>query len=61
MLSVIKITPDFRQAITDSWPMSMDDSDARKEEGWKPKYDLSSLTSAMIKNPRPVAQEIEMV
>ncbi|PCH99555.1 MAG: NAD-dependent epimerase [Flavobacteriaceae bacterium] len=57
----ISYAPDFRQAIADSWPMSMDDSDARKDWNWKPKYDLSSLTEDMIKNLKPAAQEIEMV
>ena len=41
--------PDFRQAIADSWPMSIDDSAARKEWGWKPKYDLSMMTKDMLK------------
>ncbi len=40
--------PDFRQAIADSWPKSIDDSAARKEWGWKPKYNLSSMTKDML-------------
>ena len=40
--------PDFRQAIADSWPQSIDDSAARKEWGWKPAYDLSSMTKDML-------------
>lgn len=51
--------PDFKmryelnpicQAIADSWPNSMDDSCAREEWGWKPEYDLDSMTVDMIKN-----------
>jgi nucleoside-diphosphate-sugar epimerase len=40
--------PDFRQKIADSWPMSIDDSVARVEWGWKPTYDLASMTKDMI-------------
>jgi len=40
--------PDFRQKIADSWPMSLDDSAARREWGWKPKHDLASMTNDMI-------------
>jgi nucleoside-diphosphate-sugar epimerase len=40
--------PDFRQKIADSWPMSIDDSVARKEWGWKPRYDLAAMTKDMI-------------
>lgn len=40
--------PDFRQRIADSWPMSIDDSVARKEWGWKPSYDLASMTKDMV-------------
>jgi len=40
--------PDFRQKIADSWPMSIDDSVARKEWGWNPTYDLGSMTGDMI-------------
>ncbi len=37
-----------RQAIADSWPNSLDDSDARAEWGWNPKYDLTAMTSEML-------------
>jgi nucleoside-diphosphate-sugar epimerase len=40
--------PDFRQEIADSWPMSIDDSIARRDWGWKPSYDLASMTKDMI-------------
>jgi nucleoside-diphosphate-sugar epimerase len=40
--------PDFRQKIADSWPMSIDDSVARKEWSWKPTYDLAAMTKDMI-------------
>jgi nucleoside-diphosphate-sugar epimerase len=40
--------PDFRQKIADSWPMSLDDSVAREEWGWKPDHDLASMTKDMI-------------
>lgn len=40
--------PDSRQAIADSWPMSIDDTVARKDWSWKPDYDLASMTRDMI-------------
>ncbi len=40
--------PDFRQAIADSWPQSLDDSSARAEWNWKPDYDLAATTADMI-------------
>ncbi len=40
--------PDFRQAIADSWPKSLDDSAAKKEWGWKPSHNISSMTKDMI-------------
>jgi len=37
-----------RQAIAESWPNSMDDSAAREEWGWEPKYHLSKMTEDML-------------
>jgi len=45
----IEYKPDYRQAIADSWPNAVDDSAARKEWGWKPSYDLNTLTQDMLK------------
>ena len=44
-----KINP-ILQSIADSWPDKLDDSVARKEWGWKPKYDLDSMVDDMIIN-----------
>ena len=44
--------PDFRQAIADTWPKSIDDSLARNDWGWKPKFDLTMMTRVMIDNLR---------
>ncbi|RKX97018.1 MAG: L-threonine 3-dehydrogenase [Spirochaetes bacterium] len=44
----VEYKPDFRQAIADSWPQSIDDSAAREEWGWKPSYDLASMTKDML-------------
>lgn len=48
----ITYNPDFRQAIADSWPKSIDDSFARKEWGWQEKYQLSGLVENMLENLR---------
>jgi nucleoside-diphosphate-sugar epimerase len=40
--------PDSRQRIADSWPSSIDDGAARAEWGWKPDYDLASMTEDML-------------
>ena len=44
--------PDFRQAIADSWPMTIDDSAAREEWGWEPSYDLAAMTADMLEKLR---------
>jgi len=46
----ISYAPDFRQAIADSWPNSIDDSYAQKDWGWQHKYDLAALVDVMLKN-----------
>lgn len=45
---VCEYKPDFRQKIADSWPKSLDDSAARRDWGWKPEYDLATMTEAII-------------
>ena len=42
--------PDFRQAIADSWPKSIDDSHARRDWGWKENFNTSKMVEVMIKN-----------
>lgn len=49
----ISYEPDFRQAIADSWPESIDDSAARKDWGWKHQYGLEEITEVMLKNLKP--------
>ncbi len=44
----IEYKPDYRQAIADSWPKTIDDSAAREEWGWKPSYDLAAMTKDML-------------
>ena len=44
--------PDYRQDIADTWPISINDDDARKDWGWEPKFDISKMTEEMITNLR---------
>ena len=46
----ISYTPDFRQQIADSWPSSIDDTEAREQWNWKHQYDLDGITKDMLKN-----------
>ena len=43
-------SPDYRQAIANSWPQSIDDSVALSDWGWKHQYDLAAMTKDMLKN-----------
>jgi nucleoside-diphosphate-sugar epimerase len=44
----ISYAPDFRQAIADSWPRSIDDREARDHWGWQPQFDLPAMTANML-------------
>ena len=46
----IDYAQDSRQQIADSWPSSIDDSEARNDWNWKPEYDLKLMTKTMIEN-----------
>ncbi len=44
----ISFHPDFRQAIADTWPQSVDDSVARADWGFQQTYDLEKMTGIML-------------
>ena len=44
--------PDYRQDIANTWPISINDEDARKDWGWEPKFDITKMTEEMITNLR---------
>ena len=46
----IEYKPDFRQQIADSWVKRIDDSRARQDWGWKPKYNFEQMVEDMIIN-----------
>lgn len=57
--AIQNVRPDFRidyaidpvrQAIADSWPDRLDDSVARREWGWRPRFDLHAMTQDMLEN-----------
>ena len=48
----VEYRPDNRQQIADSWPMSLDDSEARRDWGWSPKYGLETMTDEMLSRLR---------
>lgn len=59
--AIKKVIPDFtmryqvdtlRQTIANSWPDALDDSCARQEWDWQPKYDIDAMTADMIEKLR---------
>jgi nucleoside-diphosphate-sugar epimerase len=49
----VAYSPDHRQKYADSWPMSIDDTDAKRDWGWKRDYDLPRMVADMIDKLRP--------
>jgi nucleoside-diphosphate-sugar epimerase len=47
---IVSYQPDYRQAIANSWPQSIDDSVARKDWGWKEEYNLNTMVKEMLEN-----------
>lgn len=46
----VSYKPDFRQAIADSWTQSIDDTVARRDWGWNPRFDLALMTEDMLRH-----------
>ncbi|XP_012171054.1 L-threonine 3-dehydrogenase, mitochondrial isoform X2 [Bombus terrestris] len=46
----ISYKPDARQYIAESWPQVFDDSEARRDWGWRHKYNLEKLVESMIRD-----------
>jgi nucleoside-diphosphate-sugar epimerase len=44
----ISYQPDFRQKIADSWPQSIDDSDARIDWDWQHEFNLETMTKDIL-------------
>jgi nucleoside-diphosphate-sugar epimerase len=49
----VDYAPDFRQAIADSWPRSIDDSAAQADWAWRLRYDLRDMVREMLQQLRP--------
>ena len=44
----VAYSPDFRQQIADSWPQSIDDTQAKKDWNWQYEFDLEKMTDVML-------------
>lgn len=55
----ITYEPDFRQHIAESWPATIDDSQARADWGWVPHFDLKAMTRDMLE--RLAAHYVEKI
>ncbi|MGW8121281.1 NAD-dependent epimerase/dehydratase family protein [Roseivirga echinicomitans] len=50
----IDYAPDFRQAIADSWPNTIDDSQARADWGWSHDFSLDAMSEDILENLAPI-------
>jgi hypothetical protein len=50
----IEYAPDFRQAIADAWPKSMDDTNARNDWGWNYDINVNDLARKIFDGIDPV-------
>lgn len=46
----VTYAPDYRQQFAESWPRSIDDTQARSDWGWQPRFDLPALVADMLKH-----------
>jgi nucleoside-diphosphate-sugar epimerase len=46
----ISYNPDFRQAIADNWPASINDNEARKDWNWSNAFTLENMVADMLEN-----------
>lgn len=46
---VVEYSPDFRDEIAKTWPISIDDTPAKNDWNWKPKYDFPTTVELLIK------------
>lgn len=48
---------DFRQEIADTWPKSIDDTQAQEDWNWKHEFELDKMTETMLTNLTPVLNQ----
>ena len=53
----ISYEPDFRQAIADSWPHIINDTEARQDWNWKPDNDTEKMVDVMYTNIEKLYKE----
>jgi len=56
----ISYQPDFRQEIANTWPESIDDSEARTDWNWQHKFDLSTMTEDILQNLKNKSLKISL-